>query len=428
MSVDPDIFYRLGVSLFIGILIGLQREHISEEHANREGRYEMFAGVRTFALISLTGCIAALLADLGQSPWIFIGVAAPLALLIAVGYYVTSTRADVGMTTEVAAVATILVGALCYWGDLVLAVALGVTITVLLSLKLEMQQFVARLTRTDILAALKFAVITAIVLPLLPDETFGVPPFDIFNPYHIWLFVVLISGISFLGYILMKFFASEHGITLTGLLGGLASSTATTLSFAQRSRGNAAFARAFALAVLLAWTVMFGRALVEVGLVNFALFRVIWLPMVITAASGLAYCAYLFASAARDEDEEEVSLTNPFELAPALTFGLIYVVVLVIARAGQYYFGDTGLYVSSALAGLAGIDAVALSVSELANQPGGPELATAGRAVVLAALANTLAKGGLVIFAGSRSLARVIAPGFFLMLAVGIGAILLIPG
>ncbi|MFW5941881.1 MAG: MgtC/SapB family protein [Chloroflexota bacterium] len=428
MNVDPDLFYRLGVSLFIGVLIGLQREYIAEQYAGQDGRPEMFAGVRTFALICLTGCIAALLADLGQSPWIFIGIAAPLALLIAVGYYITASRADVGMTTEVAAVATILVGALCYWGDLILAVALGVTITVLLSLKLELQRFVARLTRTDILAALKFAVITAIVLPLLPDQTFGVPPFDVLNPYHIWLFVVLISGISFLGYLLMKFFATEYGITLTGLLGGLASSTATTLSFAQRSHGNVAFSHSFALAVLLAWTVMFGRALVEVGLVNFALFRVIWLPMAITAVSGLAYSAYLFFSAAREEDEEEVALTNPFELGPALTFGLIYVVVLLIARAGQYYFGETGLYISSALAGLAGIDAVALSVSELARQPGGPQLATAGRAVILAALSNTVAKGALVLIAGSRPLARVIAPGFLLMLAVGIGAILLIPG
>lgn len=428
MNIDPDIFYRLGTSLFIGVLVGLQREYISDVSGLQESRAEMFAGVRTFALMALVGCTAALLADLGQSPWIFVGIIVPLGFLIGVGYFVTSWQSDAGMTTEIAAITTVLIGALCYWGDLVLAVALGVTITVLLSLKLEMQRFVARMTRTDILAALKFAVITAIVLPLLPNQTFGLPPFDIFNPYHIWLFVVLISGISFLGYLLMKFIPSEHGISLTGLLGGLASSTATTLSFAQRSHRNPAFDHSFALAILLAWTVMFARVLVEIGLVNFALLKVVWVPLIVTALPGILYSAYLFYSAISDEDEEEVALTNPFDLGPALKFALIYVAVLLISRAGQYYFGEAGVYISSALAGLADVDAVALSVAELANQAGGPDLTTAGRAVVIAALANTVAKGGLIFVTGTRALSRAMAPAFLIMLTVGLVTILFIQG
>jgi uncharacterized membrane protein (DUF4010 family) len=428
VNIDLDLFYRLATSLFIGILVGLQREHVSDVSGLDESRTEMFAGVRTFALMALAGCTAALLADLAQSPWIFVAIVAPLGLLIAVGYFVTSWKSDAGMTTEIAAVTTVLAGALCYWGDLALAVALGVTITVLLSLKLEVQRFVARLTRADILAALKFAVISAIILPLLPNQSFGLPPFDIFNPYHIWLFVVLISGISFLGYLLMKFIPSEHGISLTGLLGGLASSTATTLSFAQRSHRNPSFNRPFALAILLAWTVMFGRVLIEVGVVNFALLRIVWLPLLVTALPGILYAVYLFYSASSDEDEEEVALANPFDLRPALTFALIYVGVLLISRAGQYYFGDTGLYISSALAALAGVDAVVLSVSELATQTGGPELVTAARAVVIAALANTVAKAGLIFVTGTRALSRAIAPAFVIMLAVGLGAILFVQG
>ncbi len=428
MNIDPDIFYRLATSLFIGILVGLQREHVSDVSRLDESRTEMFAGVRTFALMALAGCTAALLTDLGGSPWIFVAIIIPLGLLIGVGYFVTSWKSDVGMTTEIAAIATVLIGALCYWGDLTLAVALGVTVTVLLSLKLEVQRFVARLTRTDILAALKFAVISAIVLPLLPNETFGVPPFDIFNPYHIWLLVVLISGISFLGYLLMKFIPSEHGISLTGLLGGLASSTATTLSFAQRSHRNPTLNRPFGLAILLAWTVMFGRVLIEVGVVNFTLLRVVWLPLIITALPGILYSVYLFYLGTSDEDEEEVALTNPFDLGPALKFALVYIGVLLVSRAGQYYFGDTGVYVSSALAGLADVDAVALSVAELANQAGGLGLATAGRAVVIAALANTVAKGALIFVTGTRTLGRVVAPAFVLMLAVGLAAILFIQG
>ena len=426
VSVELNLFYRFGVALFIGILVGLQREYVGDVREISESRAEMFAGVRTFALMALAGCTAAMLADLLGSPWVFIGIILPLGLLITVGYFVTAWRSDAGMTTEFAAISTILAGALAYQGELVLAVALGVTITILLSLKLEMQRFVAHLTREDILAALKFGVITAIVLPVLPNQTFGPPPFNIFNPYQIWLIVVLISGISFLGYLLMKLVDPQQGISLTGILGGLASSTATTLSFAQRSHKNPAFARSFSLAILAAWTVMFGRALVEIGAVNFALFRVVLVPMAITAAAGLLYGIYLYFSASREEDQESVELSNPFELRPAIQFGLIYAVILFVSRAGQHYFGETGIYVSSLVAGLADVDAIALSIADLSSQPDGPTLTTAARAVVIAALANTFAKGGIVAATGSAALRRAILPGMLLILAAGIGVILMI--
>lgn len=426
VSVEFNLFYRFGVALFIGILVGLQREYVSDVQDISETRSEMFAGVRTFALMALAGCTAAMLSHLLGSPWVFVGIFIPIGLLITVGYFVTAWHSDAGMTTEFAALATILAGALCYQGELVLAVALGVTITVLLSLKLELQRFVAHLTRDDILAALKFGVITAIVLPVLPNESFGPPPFDIFNPYHIWLIVVLISGISFLGYLLMKLANPQQGISLTGILGGLASSTATTLSFAQRSHKNPAFARSFSLAILAAWTVMFGRALVEIGAVNFALLRVVLVPMIVTAAAGLLYGVYLYFSAAREEDEESVELSNPFELGPAIQFGLIYAAVLFISRAGQYYFGETGIYVSSVIAGLADVDAIALSIAELSSQPDGPALTTAARAIVMATLANTFAKGGIVVATGSAALRRAILPGMLLILGAGIAVILVI--
>ena len=426
VTVELNLFYRFAVALFIGILVGLQREYVSDVQEISESRSEMFAGVRTFALMALAGCTAAMLAELLASPWVFVGIVLPLGLLITVGYFVTAWRSDAGMTTEFAAFSTILAGALSYLGEMVLAVALGVTITVLLSLKLEMQRFVARLTREDILAALKFGVITAIVLPVLPNETFGPPPFDIFNPYHIWLIVVLISGISFLGYLLMKRVDPQQGISLTGFLGGLASSTATTLSFAQRSHKNPAFARSFSLAILAAWTVMFGRALVEIGAVNFALLQVVLLPMAVTAAAGLLYGLYLYFSADREEDEESVELSNPFELGPAIQFALIYAAVLFISRAGQHYFGETGIYVSSVIAGLADVDAIALSIAELSTQSDGPTLTTAGRAVVMAALANTFAKGGIVAAAGSAELRRAILPGMLLILGAGVVVILMI--
>jgi uncharacterized membrane protein (DUF4010 family) len=247
------LFYRFGVALFIGILVGLQREYASEEafESLAERQREMFAGVRTFALMALAGCTAAFAAELLASVWAFVIIVLLMGVLITVGYFVTSWRGDVGMTTEIAAVVTILAGALSYWDELALAVALGVVTTALLSLKLELHGFVARITREDILATLKFAIITAIILPVLPDQSPWPPPLDVLNPYKIWLMVVLISGINFLGYVLIKLVGAHQRIGLTGLMGGLETSTTTTLGFAQRSHNDVYLGKAVALAITM---------------------------------------------------------------------------------------------------------------------------------------------------------------------------------
>ncbi|WP_420628692.1 MgtC/SapB family protein [Candidatus Leptofilum sp.] len=410
------LFYRFGVALFIGVLVGLQREADADDEADRSRK--IFAGIRTFALLSLAGCTAAFVAnELGQ-PWAFIGIFLLLGMLITAAYVITGTRGSVGMTTEVAAVIVVLAGALCFWDQLEIAVALGVVTTALLSFKLELHGFAARLTREDIVATLKFAIITAIILPVLPNQSFGPPPLDVLNPYKIWLMVVLISGISFLGYVLIKLVGSRQGIGLTGFLGGLVSSTAVTLSFAQRSQKEAQLAKPFALAILIAWTVMFVRVLVEVAVTNMPLLGVVWLPVAAAGLAGLAHGAYLYF-APRNAEAGGVAVSNPFELGPAITFGLLYGVILLAARAAQHYFGDTGVYLSSILSGLADVDAITLSMAELSNS-GNLELPTAARAIVLAAMSNTVVKGGIVLASGSQALRRALLPGFLLILAVGI--------
>ena len=416
------LFYRFGVALFIGILVGLQREVASDEAADRSR--EIFAGVRTFSLMSLAGCTAAFIADLLQLPWAFVGIILPLGALITAAYFITGSRGNVGMTTETAAIVTILAGALCFWDQLALAVALGVITTALLSFKLELHGFAARLTREDTVATLKFAIITAIILPVLPNETYGPPPFDVLNPYKIWLMVVLISGISFLGYVLIKLVGSRQGIGLTGFLGGLVSSTAVTLSFSQRSQKENQLAKSFALAIIVAWTVMFVRVLVEVTVTNVPLLGVVWLPIAAAGAAGLAYGAYLYF-APRSGETGDVAVSNPFELGPAITFGLLYGVILLAARAAQFYFGDTGVYLSSILSGLADVDAITLSMAELSNS-GNIDLPTAARAIVLATMSNTVVKGGIVLSAGSGALRRALLPGFLLILATGIVLALII--
>ena len=413
---QADLFYRFGIALIIGILVGLERER-SAQQTNQE----LLAGVRTFALFALAGCTAALLYELLKSPWPFVLVAVIIGGLLAVAYFVSSGRKGHGLTTEVSAVVTILLGGLCYWDYLALAAAIGVVMTILLSFKLELHRFAQQISAEDIYATLKFAVITTVILPVLPNQSLGPPPFDVLNPYRIWLMVVFISGISFLGYVLMKLVDAERGIGLTGLLGGLVSSTAVTMSLAERSQRHPNLGRTFALAIILAWAVMFGRVLIEVAVVNRALLLVLWVPIAAAALAGLLYVGVLNYTQ-RSGRQEKVIIANPFELATALKFGLLYGLILLIARVGQLYWSNTGVYLSSALAGIADVDAITLSLAQLSSQPGNVSMQTAARAIVLATLVNTGVKTGIVIFMGSATLRRAVLPGVLLIAAAGISA------
>ena len=415
VAEPASIFYRFGIALGIGLLVGLQREYA---YAQAQGG-DAFAGVRTFALLSLVGCTTAFAADLLGAPLLFGLVLVIVGAFVGIAYHRSSREGDMGLTTEMATLLTMLAGALCYLEQLAVAAALGVTTTVLLALKVQTRTLARTIPAEDVYATLKFAVISAIVLPLLPRTPLGPPPFDVLVPYKIWLMVVFISGISFLGYVLIKVVGARRGVGLTGILGGLVSSTAVTLSFAQRSRGEEGLARAFALAILLAWTIMFARVMVEVAAVNASLLRLLWLPMTAAGAAGLGYCAYLYFTRAEGGGEEQQEFRNPFQLGPALTFGLLYGVILLVAHAAQLYLGETGVYLSSIASGLADVDAITLSMADL-SRSGSVEPGVAVRAIVLAAASNTLVKGGIVLSAGSAALRRTILPGLLLMLAAAL--------
>ena len=416
---DISLFFRFGIALLVGVLVGLQREYAFGDE-NDKGR-RLFAGVRTFALMGLLGCGAALVSDTLASPWPLVATLIIIGAFLAVGYSIDASKyGKVGLTSEVTAVLIILIGALAYWGQIALAVALGVTTTTLLSLKFETKRLVQQITDQDVIATLKFTIITAIILPILPNENFGPPPLNVFNPYKVWLLVVLISGISFVGYILIKILGARKGVGLLGLLGGLASSTAVTLSLTQRSRSEADMGKPFALAITIAWTVMFSRIVMLVAAINISLVSLVWLPMLYAIVVGLGYCLYLFL-AQRSDKQEEVAFINPFELGPAMKFGLLFSVILFISKIAEVYLGDTGIYISSLVSGLADVDAIALSMAELGYPKGQIAANIAARAIVLAAAANTFSKGGIVIIGGSPALRRAIAPGFVLMLVTAIG-------
>ena len=412
---QQELFYRAAAALGIGMLVGMERERTSAGSKRRS-----FAGMRTFALFGLLGFLSAMLADQMESTWIMVAIIVVLGALITTAYSLSAKRGSVGVTTESSALITTINGALCYLGHLPLAAATTVVVLGLLSLKPEMHRFARSITREDIYATLKFAVISAIVLPILPREPLGPPPFDVLNPYKVWLMVVFISAISFAGYVLAKAVGPRLGIWLTGLAGGLVSSTAVTLSMAERSRQKAELGRPLALAIMLAWTVMFARLVIVVGVVNARLARSLLGPMAAAALAGMVYCAYLYRVQRFSPEREDISFANPFELEPALKFGLLYAAVLLAARVAQMYLGDAGIYLSSVAAGLVDTNAIALSMAELNRLGADPSLAVATQAVVLAAMANTASKGAIVLASGSSALRKALWPGFLFVLGTGI--------
>ncbi|MEX1021105.1 MAG: DUF4010 domain-containing protein [Litorilinea sp.] len=420
MDLDPgyfDLFYRFGIALLLGMLIGLEREHSRTHLGNK-----MFAGVRTFALISLAGCMAALIGDELGSPFVLVAVIAVIGMWIALAYVTIARLGQVGITTEVSAMVALLAGILCYLDYVIFASAIAVSATLLLSLKPALHSFATALSREDVYATLKFAVITIIVLPILPNESFGPPPFDVLNPYRIWLMVVFISGISFASYVLMKVVSAGAGIGLTGLLGGLVSSTAVTLSLSQRSKTQEVFARSIALALIAAWTVMIPRILLQAGIVNIDLLQTLTIPLAVMGVSLLAYVGYLLFTRG-EGDEDQVEVQNPFELKPAFIFGFIYGLILLLSRTAETYFGTTGIYVSSIIAGIADLNAITLTMAELSQPLGNLAPGVAAEAITLAVISNTVVKTILVFSAGSRALFRLVLPALVIVIVVGGGAI-----
>lgn len=418
---QTDLFFRLGMAILLGVLIGIEREYSAHRKSQK-----MFAGVRTFGIFGLLGGLAALGADQMNQPWTLVAILLVVGGLIALAYNTTAHKERIGMTTEVSGLVVLMNGALCYWGLVSLAVASAVSVTVLLSIKPFTQMFVDKISSEDVYATLQFAVISVVILPVLPNASFAPPPFDVLNPYKIWLMVVFISGISFLGYATIKFVGSEQGIGLIGLLGGMVSSTAVTLTFAERSRSQKGLVRPFTLAILISWVVMFVRVLVEVFVVNKALLAVVWMPVAAAGLVGLGYSAFLFFFQ-RPSESSDVKFSNPFELGTAIKFGLLYGVILLVARAAQMYLGDAGTYASAILSGLTDVDAITLSMAELSKPGSGLSLETAARSIVLAISSNTVVKGSIVITTASAAMRKPFVPGFLLVLITGlVGAFLLI--
>lgn len=415
-ALDPlALALRFAVALGLGVLLGLERERAKTEAS--------FAGVRTLGLVALAGGIAAFLDVQLDRPWFALGVFVVVSGLVIVSYAVSAQRGELGITTEISALLAFLLGFLCVRGHVGIAAGLAVASGGVLALKEWLHRFAARIETADVEAVLKFAIVSVIVLPLVPDQNFGPPPLDVLNPYKIWLMVVLISGLNFASYLLVKLVGAEHGIGLTGLLGGLVSSTAVTLGFAQRSHKEPEQVGTLALGILVAWTVMFFRVVVLVAAVNRDLVPAVGIAMAAFGIPGLVICWILWRRQ-RPANTATVSAgENPFELGEAIRFGLLFGLVTFAAKAAQVYLGDVGLYLAGAVAGLTDVDAIALSMSQLALADVSTAPA-ASIAIVLAVASNTMFKAGMVAFLGAPGLRRiVVGAAGVMLLAAAIAAV-----
>jgi uncharacterized membrane protein (DUF4010 family) len=411
---DLDLAVRFGAAVGLGLLLGLERE--------RKGDAELlFGGVRTFALIGLLGAVGAFMERELDQAWPVLAAFVAVSTLVIVSYATTAARGELGITTETTALLAFIVGALCGWDRVGVASVATVVCLLLLTLKEFLHGLARRVELGDVEATLKFAVISVIILPLLPNETFGPPPVDVINPYKIWLMVVLIAGLNFLGYLLVKVLGNEHGFLLTGILGGLVSSTAVTLSFSQRSRREPEMSSAFVLGHRgrLDDHVCSGRSHGGPGKQRFGQrtrFGAWWM-----AAAGLLVSLILWRRSRSRETGVVTAGANPFELSEAIKFGLLFGVVTVVAKAAEAYLGATGLYLAGAVAGLTDVDAISLSMANLATTS--PEsLKIAQRTIVIAVISNTLVKSGMAAFMGAPGLRRtIIMVTLLLFAAAGAG-------
>ncbi|WP_217423254.1 MgtC/SapB family protein [Uliginosibacterium aquaticum] len=424
---DLETVQLFGIALLIGALLGVEREK-----KKADTQKPSFAGIRTFMLLSETGALAAWLSVQNAMPAIFVTTLIGLLILIAAAYLLEkrADAASIGITTELAGLSVFLLGAAVMFGQVAIAVGLAVTNTALLALKDPLHGAIQKLGKDDIFAGLKLLIASFIVLPLLPQQ--AVDPWAALNPYKLWLLVVLISALSLVGYLAMRWLGSARGVAVTGLTGGLVSSTAVTLSLARESRSAADPARqlddAYAAGVLIAWSVMFVRVLAMVTLFNAALLRPLLAPFAAMLLVNAALAGWYYHQSLRDmahqiERVGVVPLKNPFSLWAATKFGLLFAVVLLLVELARRSFSASGLIYVAVLAGMTDVDAITLSMVDFARAP--EQLQLAAYAVVAAVWANTLVKAALTLVLGSRGTARRVCFATVVMLVLG-GAVLLV--
>ncbi len=417
---DPyfDLFRRLLVALALGFLIGLERGWSKREL--EPGR--RIAGIRTFGLISLLGALTMVLGR-ESGIWVIALAFGGLGVLMASATFVEAQKTgEYGITTEVAAFIAFVLGALAMTPHVQLAAAAAVIATIILGTKPVLHEWVRKLAPEEIYAVFKLLLISVVLLPILPNRTFD--PWNALNPYEIWWMVVLISAISFLGYFAIKIAGAGRGILLTGLLGGLVSSTAVTLSLSRLANQQPESCRLLAAGVVIASTTMFLRVLVVATLLRPSLALLLAPPLVAMTLTGCLGAWWLVRHPGKQSVAQPfIRLRNPFEFNTALGFGAFLAFILWLTQVLRLWIGKAGIYLTAAISGLTDVDAITLSLARLAEDPA--FLITAERGILLAAVVNTMVKGGMTATIGGRYLGIHIGRIFTFQIAAGVAVLLL---
>jgi uncharacterized membrane protein (DUF4010 family) len=404
--MEAKLFGQIAISLLLGLLIGLQRERAESA----------IGGIRTFPLIAAFGTVCGWM-GLEYGGWIVPAGLLAVAALLLVSNFMSARagNADAGQTSEIAALLLYAVGAYLVTGALAVAVALGGVIAILLHFKDPLHAFASRIGEQDVTAIMQFALISLVVLPVLPNRAFG--PYETLNPFQIWLMVVLIVGIGLVGYVAYKLLGAKQGALLGGIVGGLVSSTATTVSFARRAAASPAGAGLAALVIMTATGVVYVRVMTEVAVVAPQQLRAMLPPL----GAMLFACAVIVAVQTlryRERKAAAAEQGNPANLRLAITFAALYAVISFVVVAAQARFGVEALYPVAVISGLTDMDAITLSTSLLVNS-GGLDAGTAWRVILLASLSNLLFKGIMAAVLGGRSLVAHLAPAFGAALLAG---------
>ncbi len=405
MNGQFDVSLAYLTSLAIGLLIGLERERHKESKA----------GVRTFALIAMLGTLCAMLGEQTASPWLVVaGLLASTGGILAAYQIAPTSTPDAGTTTVVTAALTFCLGAALWHGNREIVIAVAIVSTALLHYKSQLEGFSVKLTSTDVESVLQFAVLSLVILPVVPNTGFG--PYGALNPYHLWMMVVLISAVSLAGYVAWRLLGGKGPVLLLGALGGLVSSTATTLVYSRGARGKAELEGTAATVILLANLVV----LLRLSVLAVAVMPSILPTMLPVMAAGLAATLPIAWITWRKHADgaalENPELTNPTDLPVAVGFGVAYAVVLLAAAWLNDLAGVAGVYAVALVSGLTDVDAISLSSFRLYGD-GRVTSAGAVMAIVVALCSNAAVKASIVFVVGGRSLGMRCITGFGAMAA-----------
>lgn len=391
MAVDDlELFQRLGVALVIGLLIGIERGWRQRDMA--EGT--RVVGIRSFALISLLGGVVGAVAAVAGDMVVALGFLGFAVLATTAHWLRCRDRVDLGITTEIAELLTFALGVMAVRVDMAAAAAASVVVVALLGAKEPLHRWLNQLQRLELVAAIKLLLISVVLLPVLPDQGFG--PGGAINPQKLWWLVVTIAGLSFIGYFAIKLAGPRLGSLLTGVFGGLASSTALTVSFSRLGRASPELQSMLAAGVAVAAATMLLRLLLIVGVIRWQLVSPLAAPIGAMAAMGYGGALVLWATSGGREHRPggDTPLSNPFELGTALKFATLLAGVLLLAEWVKRWLGDSGLYALAAVSGLVDVDAISVSMANMSGRETALEVAATG--ILIAAVVNTAVKAGLV--------------------------------